>query len=123
MTIDTAAAPAAASMRLYALDVYVADPAVLVDEDELRAVLYAAAERGRARVVGDAFHVFPNGAVTGVLLLAQSHLSIHTWPELRLANIDLLTYGDVDARGALRLVTRRLGATAVRAERVVRGRG
>ena len=39
---------------------------------------------------------FPNGAVTGVLLLAQSHLSIHTWPELALANVDLLTCGDID---------------------------
>jgi S-adenosylmethionine decarboxylase len=39
--------------------------------------------------------VFPNGAVTGVLVLAQSHLSLHTWPELSLANVDLLSYGDV----------------------------
>ena len=37
-------------------------------------------------VLADEFYVFPNGAVTGVLLLAQSHLSIHTWPELLLAN-------------------------------------
>ena len=60
-------------------------------------------------MVGEAFHVFPNGAVTGVLLLAQSHLSIHTWPELRLANVDLLTYGDVDGELALAVVRERLG--------------
>ena len=64
----------------------------------LRSGLYAAADAGGVRVIGEAFHVFPNGGVTGVLLLAQSHLSIHTWPELMAANVDLLSYGDVDAR-------------------------
>ena len=97
-------------MRLFALDVWVRDPAVLVDRDGLRTVLYAAADAGGARVVGEAFHDFPNGAVTGVLLLAQSHLSIHTWPELSFANVDLLTYGDVDGDAALALVRERLGA-------------
>lgn len=110
-------------MRLYALDVYVADEAILVDEDELRAVLYAAGRRAGARVVGEAFHVFPNGAVTGVLLLAQSHLSIHTWPELALANVDLLTYGDVDADAALQFVAQRLGAVGSTVTEIARGRG
>ena len=108
-------------MRLYALDAWVRDPAILVDRGELRAVLYAAAAEGRARVVGETFHVFPNGAVTGVLLLAQSHLSIHTWPELALANVDLLTYGDVDGEAALALVRKRLGA--VRANLALTRRG
>jgi S-adenosylmethionine decarboxylase len=110
-------------MRLYALDVHVADEAILVDEDELRAVLYAAAQCARARVVGETFHVFPNGAVTGVLLLAQSHLSIHTWPELALANVDLLTYGEVDGDAALRLVAQRLGAVGSTVTEIARGRG
>ena len=121
MTFQLAADAAAATMRLYALDVRVADPTVLVDEDELRTVLREAADRGRARVVGEAFHVFPNGAVTGVLLLAQSHLSIHTWPELLLANVDLLTYGDVDGELALAHVQRRLGAVDATLERLGRG--
>ena len=76
-------------MRLYSLDAWVADPAILIDENELRTILRAGADSGRARVVGEAFHTFPNGALTGVLLLAESHLSIHTWPELSLANVDL----------------------------------
>jgi S-adenosylmethionine decarboxylase len=100
---------AAASMRLYTLDARVRDPAILVDREGIRALLYAGADAGGARVVGETFHVFPNGAITGVLLLAQSHLSIHTWPELRLANVDLLTYGDVDGELALAVVRERLG--------------
>ena len=82
-------------MRLDAMDAWLRSPAVLTDEDRLNTVLHEAAEAGGATVVGEKFCVFPNGAVTGVLLLAQSHLSIHTWPEFALANVDLLSYGDV----------------------------
>jgi S-adenosylmethionine decarboxylase len=76
-------------------------------------LLHSAAAAGRATVVADEFYEFPNGAVTGVLLLAQSHLSIHTWPELRLANIDLLTYGAVDAEAVLDVLR-----TGLRPERI-----
>ena len=82
-------------MCLYAMDAWLRSPAVLTDEARLNTVLHEAANAGGATVVGEEFCVFPNGAVTGVLLLAQSHLSIHTWPEFALANVDLLSYGDV----------------------------
>ena len=81
------------TMRLHALDAWVRRPAVLTDADRVREILYAGAQAGGATVLGEKFCVFPNGAVTGVLVLAQSHLSIHTWPEYALANIDLLSYG------------------------------
>ena len=81
------------TMCLYAMDAWLRSPAVLTDAERLDAVLHDAADAGGATVVGKEFCVFPNGAVTGVLLLAQSHLSIHTWPEFSLANVDLLSYG------------------------------
>jgi S-adenosylmethionine decarboxylase len=91
-------------MLLLALDLWVREPSVLCDADRLRAILHAGAEAGGASVVGEELCVFPNGAVTGVLVLAQSHLSIHTWPEFGLANVDLLTYGDVRGDEVLRVV-------------------
>jgi S-adenosylmethionine decarboxylase len=96
------------SMRLHALDAWVRDGAVLTDSDALRDILHAGADAGGALVVGEEFHVFPNGAVTGVLVLAQSHLSIHTWPEFALANVDLLSYGAVRADEVLRVICERL---------------
>jgi S-adenosylmethionine decarboxylase len=110
-------------MRLDTMDAQVDDASVLADCDGLRATLYAAADAGRVRVVGEAFHIFPNGGVTGVLLLAQSHLSIHTWPELASANIDLLSYGDVDAGRVLDVVYERLGARSANRSHVTRAVG
>src|SRR5579864_643359 len=98
-------------MRLYTMDAWVSDPAVLTDETELRAALHAGARVGGATVIGEEFCVFPNRAVTGVLVLAQSHLSIHTWPELALANVDLLTYGDISGDDVLAEIRSRLSVT------------
>jgi S-adenosylmethionine decarboxylase len=109
------------AMRLHAMDAHVRDPRVLVDAALLRRILRDAAGAGRATVVGERFHVFPNGAVTGVLLLAQSHLSIHTWPELSLANVDLLSYGPVDGETVLDVVRERLGVERATVEVLSRG--
>ena len=96
-------------MRLHAMDAWVRTPSVLTEAGELTSVLHAAAAAGGATVVGERFYTFPNGAVTGVLLLAQSHLSIHTWPELALVNVDLLSCGDIDGEVVLRTIRVRLG--------------
>ncbi|HET7045743.1 MAG TPA: S-adenosylmethionine decarboxylase [Gaiellaceae bacterium] len=108
-------------MRLWAMDARVADAAVLVDRARLREILYEAAGVGGATVLGEEFCVFGNGAVTGVLVLAQSHLSLHTWPELRLANVDLLTYGDMPGEDVLRSVERGLDAEQANVTCVLRG--
>lgn len=39
--------------------------------------------------VGEVYHDFPNGGFTAVICLTESHLSIHTWPEFRLATFDI----------------------------------
>jgi S-adenosylmethionine decarboxylase len=82
-----------------------------------------AAEAGGATVLGQTSAIFPNGAVTAVLLLAQSHLSVHTWPELSLANLDLLTCGRLHGERILDHLKARLApsrSTVVRTIRDVR---
>ena len=96
-------------MTLHTLDAWVRHTAVLTQRERLRGILYDCAEAGGATVVGESFAVFPNAAVTGVLLLAQSHLSIHTWPEYALANVDLLSYGAVRGEDVLRAICEALG--------------
>lgn len=101
----------ARAMRLHTMDAWVSDPSVLTDKAALRAALHAGAGVGGATVLGEEFCVFANGAVTGVLVLAQSHLCIHTWPELSLANVDLLTYGDISGDRVLAEIRVRLSVT------------
>jgi S-adenosylmethionine decarboxylase len=95
-------------MRLHAMDAWVRRPSLLTDAVELKAILYAGAEAGGATVLGEEFCSFPNRAVTGVLVLAQSHLCIHTWPEFALANVDLLSYGDIRGDAVMDEICRRL---------------
>ncbi|MDQ7030473.1 MAG: adenosylmethionine decarboxylase [Ardenticatenia bacterium] len=66
---------------------------VLDDPVFLRDTLMAAARRGNLNVINIAMHEFAPHGVTGVVLLAESHLSIHTWPEYGYAAIDVFTCG------------------------------
>ncbi|MCB0352966.1 MAG: adenosylmethionine decarboxylase [Bdellovibrionales bacterium] len=62
--------------------------------ETIRPALVRAAKAGNASIVGEQFHQFTPFGVTGVLLLAESHISIHTWPEHALAAVDIFTCGD-----------------------------
>lgn len=108
-------------MRLHTADVWVADDAILTRRDAVRDILRAAADEGGATVLAEEFVSFPNGAFTGVLVLAQSHLSIHTWPELSLANVDLLSYGTLPGEAMIHSIARRLGAKEVSTSCLKRG--
>jgi S-adenosylmethionine decarboxylase proenzyme len=55
---------------------------------------HAALEAG-ATIVTTAFHTFNPFGVSGVIVIAESHLSIHTWPEYGYAAVDIFTCGDI----------------------------
>lgn len=75
----------------------------LIDGPAMFAAIRQAAELAGAVVVGERHHMFgPDEGVTGVVLLAESHISIHTWPENAFAALDIFMCGDrVDADKAL----------------------
>jgi S-adenosylmethionine decarboxylase len=69
----------------------------LCDPDHIDQALRAAAEAAGATILHGHFHHFsPNGGVSGVLVLAESHISIHTWPERDFAAIDIFMCGACD---------------------------
>jgi S-adenosylmethionine decarboxylase len=70
----------------------------------------------------DTSHViFPNGAITLVLILAESHLSIHTWPEENLIAIDLFSCGGIDGDAVISGLTRSLMLEEVSVRKLARG--
>lgn len=107
-------------MRLWAMDAWTAPGTILTESGRLRSIMHDAARDGGVTVLGEEFCVFDNGAVTGVLVLAQSHLSIHTWPEFSLANVDLLSYGQLQGRRVMEQIARGLNASRVNIRCMVR---
>ena len=65
----------------------------LDSEAAIRDLMLEAASRTGATIVGSIFHRFSPQGVTGVVVIAESHLAIHTWPEFRYASVDLFTCG------------------------------
>ncbi len=58
-------------------------------------VLIAAAKIANATIVEVAFHEFSPFGISGMVIIAESHLSIHTWPEYDYAAVDIFTCGDI----------------------------
>ena len=56
--------------------------------------IFDALKISNATILNDSFHKFDNGAVTFVILLAESHCSVHTFPEHNSLFLDLFTCGD-----------------------------
>jgi S-adenosylmethionine decarboxylase len=70
------------------------DPQLLDDLVYIREQLLNAAATVDAHVIGESFHQFSPQGVTGILSIAESHISIHTWPEHGYAAADIFTCGD-----------------------------
>ncbi|MGV3510639.1 MAG: adenosylmethionine decarboxylase [Novosphingobium sp.] len=85
----------------------------LDDIAHVEQVLRAAAKAAGANVVGVHLHHFgPGMGVTGVAMLAESHISIHTWPETGVAGVDLFVCGQsANADAGLATITRMLNGT------------
>ena len=106
---------------LYAVDGVPGDPDLTTDPAELAAAACAAVDAGGGHVLDETAVVFPNGAVTLVLVLAESHLSVHTWPEEPLVAVDLFSCGTIDGPAVVDELVRRLGLREVAVRRVERG--
>ena len=85
------------------------DASRLADLAFVQSSMLAAAQASGATIVTHSFHHFPGqdggAGVSGAVIIAESHLAIHTWPEFRFAALDFFTCGDgVDVRKALDLL-------------------
>ena len=69
-------------------------PEILADLERVQSTMVQAALVAKAEIREVAFHRFQPHGVSGVVVIAESHLAIHTWPELGYAAIDVYTCGE-----------------------------
>ena len=67
---------------------------ILNDVDVIEQGMVTAAKKAGATVINSTFHHFSPFGVSGVVVIQESHLAIHTWPEYQYAAVDLFTCGD-----------------------------
>lgn len=79
--------------RQFFLDFNGCDIQVLSSTSFIRKAMLHAAQASGATVVTDVFHQFNPFGVSGVVVIAESHIAIHTWPEHGYAAVDVFTCG------------------------------
>src|SRR5437667_3909222 len=77
------------------LEMFDCDPDAINSLEAVKGALIEAAKRAQATIVDVVFHEFNPFGISGVVVIAESHLAIHTWPEYRYAAVDIFSCGEV----------------------------
>jgi S-adenosylmethionine decarboxylase len=67
---------------------------ILNDLKKIEDILVTAAKEAKATIIESRFHKFSPFGISGVVVIAESHLTIHTWPEYGYAAVDIFTCGE-----------------------------
>jgi S-adenosylmethionine decarboxylase len=103
-------------------EMYVCDPRALDDVETVRDIMVGAAIKAGAEVREVAFHKFNPQGVSGVVVISESHLAVHTWPEFGYAAVDVFTCGDkVDPWDAVNAIADSFRSKQVTASEIKRG--
>ena len=108
--------------RQILIEFYDCQAEILTDRNRVRQYMLEAARHAGATVISDTFHHFKPDGISGVVVIAESHISIHTWPEHRYAAVDVFTCGDsVDPWGVPHYLQEKLHAKSVSSMEIKRG--
>jgi S-adenosylmethionine decarboxylase len=103
-------------------EVYGCEFSILNDLEKIREILVSAALSAGAEVRETAFHRFSPQGISGVVVISESHLAIHTWPELGYAAVDVFTCGErVDPWVAMEAIIKAFDAKSFTANEIKRG--
>ena len=104
------------------LELFGCDSRVLQDQKMLEGILQKAAMAADTKIVQSVFHKFSPQGVTGVVVIEESHLSLHTWPEYGYAAVDFFTCSkSVDVQKAINILKKNLGAKSSSFVEIKRG--
>lgn len=105
-------------------EIYGCDFDILNDIKKVEEIMVNAALEAGAEVREYVFHKFSPQGVSGVVVISESHLAIHTWPELGYAAVDVFTCGErVNPWDACKYLTEKFKAKQVEATEMERGTG
>ena len=91
-------------------------------KDPVAKIMLAAAQLSKVTILQQSFHQYEPFGVSGFIFIAESHLSLHTWPEKRYAAFDILTCGDqMKPEAAIDQLGRALKAENVNILEILRG--
>lgn len=103
-------------------EIYECDPEILNNRNLIEKTMVEAALEAGAEIREVAFHKFSPQGVSGVVVISESHLAIHTWPELGYAAVDVFTCGDkCNPWDACNYLTEKFNAKHMTATEVKRG--
>ena len=89
------------------LEFFGCDPQSLASKEGVEKAFLEAARAARVKIVDVFFHQFQPYGVSGVVVIEESHFTIHTWPEHGYAALDLFYCSpDVDAEAAIKVLTK-----------------
>ena len=112
--------------RFYAGTHHIIDmwgPRRISDAEYIEMVLKESTKAAKATLLHVHTHKFSvNGGVSGVAVLAESHISVHTWPELNFAAFDIFTCGNTDPRAAVENMTLAFAPERIEVREILRGR-
>lgn len=80
--------------RQILVEFYDCDQSKLNDVSYVETSLIQAAKASHATLISHNFHKFSPYGISGVVVIAESHIAIHTWPEYNYAAVDIFTCGD-----------------------------
>ncbi|HHD83813.1 MAG TPA: S-adenosylmethionine decarboxylase proenzyme [Campylobacteraceae bacterium] len=101
---------------------YECDADAINDVRVVEETLLRAAREAKATVIGSSFHLFEPHGVSGVVVISESHLAIHSWPEYAYAAVDIFTCGeDVDPMVAFTCLKEHFGTQNATYQIVQRG--
>jgi S-adenosylmethionine decarboxylase len=104
------------------LELFDCDPDAINSLDIVKTAMVEAAKRAQATIVDVVFHEFNPFGISGVVVIAESHLAIHTWPEYRYAAVDVFSCGDtLQPQVAVEHLVEQLGAARTSVVELQRG--
>lgn len=95
---------------------------LLLEKELLENALVDSANKAGAHVVKSVFHQFSPHGLSGVVVIAESHITVHTWPEFDYAAIDIFTCGDPDIAQRIQdEIAHRFSPASCSAQTIARG--